>query len=64
MTDEVTHKVDVGKLPVSRGSRFGSSHRERAAQLRTRAETETDDRVRRELLRLANQYEGLAAVLG
>ena len=54
---------DVIELARNRRLTRGENYRERAAQLRGMAETETIDRVRDDLLRLADQYEGIAAQL-
>jgi hypothetical protein len=64
MVDEIIRQADFAKLLVSRTTNDGSSHCERAAQLRAQAARETNDRLRNDLLRMADQYEGLAAVLG
>jgi len=57
-------EADVIELATSRGQSRAVNYRERAAQLRAMAETETIDRVHDDLLQLAGQYDVLAARLG
>lgn len=56
--------TDVRELANTRARRRAEDYRERAAQFRKMAGGETIDRVRDTLLRLAEQYDGLAARIG
>jgi hypothetical protein len=64
MADAIIREADTIELIASRGHSRALKYRERAAQLRAMAETETVHRVRDNLLNLADQYDGLAARLG
>ena len=54
-------EADLVELAGSRAYRRAIDYRERAAQLRKMAQAEAVDRVRDDLLRLAEEYDGLVA---